>query len=81
MADITEYTGESVKAFKKVNPTDLKFTPMQLNKTFYMHSGSTSLHTPLNAYYCISISENNADNPIGSCLPILVVTPLVYKIF
>ena len=59
MSDITEYTGESVKAFKKVNPTDLKFTPMQLNKTFYMYSGSTSLYTPLNAYYIENIPENN----------------------
>lgn len=59
MSDITEYTGESVKAFKKVNPTDLKFTPMQLNKTFYMYSGSTLLYTPLNAYYCTSIPENH----------------------
>ena len=59
MSDITEYTGESVKAFKKVNPTDLKFTPMQLNKTFYMYPGSTLLYTPLNAYYCTSIPENH----------------------
>ena len=59
MSDITEYTGESVKALKKVNPTDLKFTPMQLNKTFYMYSGSTSLYTPLNAYYIENIPENN----------------------
>ena len=62
MSDITEYTGESVKAFKKVNPTDLKFTPMQLNKTFYMYSGSTSLYTPLNAYY-IAVSYTHLTLP------------------
>ena len=58
MSDITEYTGESVKAFKKVNPTDLKFTPMQLNKTFYMYSGSSDKHTPLQAYYTNIVPQN-----------------------
>jgi hypothetical protein len=59
MSDITEYTGESVKAFKKVNPSDLKFTPMQLNKTFYMHSGSTdTLHTPLQCILLINYIRN-----------------------
>lgn len=85
MSDITEYTGESVKAFKKVNSTDLKFTPMQLNKTFYMYSGSTTYHTPLNAYYIETIPERKSNwgqqNPNGTYKSIIYksIQQLFYK--
>ena len=46
MSEITDYTGETPKALKKIDPSDLKFNPMQLNKTFYMYSGSSDKYTP-----------------------------------
>ena len=50
MSAIFDYPGETVKAFKKIKSSDLKFNPMQLNKTFTLLSGSTIGYTPLQAY-------------------------------
>ena len=58
MSDISNYPGETVKALKKIDPSDLKFNPMQLNKTFNMYSGSTDYHTPLQAYYTNTVTQN-----------------------
>jgi hypothetical protein len=57
MSSITDYPGETVSALKKIDPSDLKFHPMQLNKRFTMLSGSTTLHTPLQAYYIDKVLE------------------------
>ena len=45
MSTISDYPGETVKSFKKIKSSDLKFNPMQLNKTFTLLSGSVSGHT------------------------------------
>ena len=58
MSDISNYPGETVKALKKIDPSDLKFNPMQLNKTFNMYSGSTDYHTPLQAFYVNKLPQN-----------------------
>ena len=57
MSAIYDYPGETVKAFKKIKSSDLKFNPMQLNKTFTLLSGSTIGHTPLQAYYSATIPQ------------------------
>lgn len=57
MSTISNYPGETVKAFKKIKSSDLKFNPMQLNKTFTLLSGSTDEYTPLQAYYSATIPQ------------------------
>lgn len=74
MSAIFDYPGETVKAFKKIKSSDLKFNPMQLNKTFTLLSGSTIGYTPLQAYYSETIpqtyisGEQNIDGSFKSII-------------
>ena len=51
--NITDSNGTTPMVFKKIDPSDLKFNPVQVNKTFSFYSGSynssTSNHLPLRA--------------------------------
>ena len=74
MSAIFDYPGETVKAFKKIKSSDLKFNPMQLNKTFTLLSGSIIGYTPLQAYYSETIpqtyisGEQNIDGSFKSII-------------
>ena len=84
MSTISDYPGETVKSFKKIKSSDLKFNPMQLNKTFTLLSGSISGHTPLQAYYSKNISETyiNGEQNIDSSFKTIIfksINQLFYK--
>ena len=84
MSTISDYPGETVKSFKKIKSSDLKFNPMQLNKTFTLLSGSVSGHTPLQAYYSKNISETyvNGEQNIDSSFKTIIfksINQLFYK--
>ena len=84
MSTISDYPGETVKSFKKIKSSDLKFNPMQLNKTFTLLSGSISGHTPLQAYYSKIISETyvNGEQNIDSSFKTIIfksINQLFYK--
>jgi len=75
MSNITDFRGEYPQVFKKVDPSDMKFNPMELHKTFSILSGSAvdDGFLPLQAIYistvpAISGSEpfNDAKNVDGS---------------
>ena len=84
MSTISDYPGETVKSFKKIKSSDLKFNPMQLNKTFTLLSGSVSGHTPLQAYYSKNIPETyvNGEQNIDSSFKTIIfksINQLFYK--
>ena len=84
MSSITDFSGETVKAFKKIDPSDVKFTPIQLNKTFTMISGSTDRHTPLQAYFIDNVPQTyttGEQNPNSSYKTIIYksIDQLFYK--
>jgi hypothetical protein len=73
--NITEYKGEYAEVFKKIDPSDLKFNPYQVHKTFNILSSSavTDEYAPLEAVYVSnlpalssSLEFNDAKNVDGS---------------
>ena len=73
--NITEYKGEYAEVFKKIDPSDLKFNPFQVHKTFNILSSSavTDEYAPLEAVYVSnlpaissSLEFNDAKNVDGS---------------